>query len=116
MNSTLKEIVSSINTNENNKKSIAKWNKKIFIKIDSCEYTVKVENGVAHLESGKPQKADMSLEMTDEIFNKLVNKKITPLEAKLNGNMITSGSIIDILKLGSVWNCAIDELNKKCDK
>lgn len=112
MKHTLAEIVSTINTNENNTKSIVKWNKKIFIKIDSTDFTVKIENGAAGLELGKPQNADMSLEMTGEVFEKMAKKEITPLEAKLKGELKTSGSIIDILKLGSLWNSAIDELNK----
>jgi|GEM_PF-3256311 len=112
MTHTLKDIVMAINTNKRNKKSIAKWNKKLFIKIDSSDYTIKVENGEAELETGRPQKADISLEMTTEVFERMANKEITPFKAKLNGDLKTSGSMIDILKLGDLWRSAIDDLAK----
>lgn len=112
MTPTLNDIVMAINTNQKNKKSIAKWNKKLLIKIDSIDYTIKVENGEAELETGRPQKVDVSLEMTNEIFERMANREITPLKAKLSGDLKTSGSMIDILKLGDLWRCALDDLGK----
>ncbi len=112
MTHTLKDIVMAINTNNRNKKSITKWNKKLFIKIDTSDYTIKVENGEAQLEKGRPQNPDVSLEMTTDVFERMVNKEITPFKAKLNGELKTSGSIIDILKVGDLWRSALDDLSK----
>lgn len=109
MTYTLKDIVTAMNTN---KKSIAKWNKKLFIKIDSSDYIIKVENGEAELEIGRIPNADISLEMTTETFERMANKELTPLKAKLSGDLKTSGSMIDLLKLGELWRCALDDLGK----
>ncbi len=103
-------VIDAIN---NNKKSINRWDRTILFKIGTNSFIAETKNGMASIEKGDSEKIDVVLEMSDDTFNKLMQKKITPLQAKTKGELKVRGSIIDTLKLANLWNNALKELEEK---
>jgi len=57
------------------------------------------ENKTARLVEGFKEDADMSLEITSELFHKMVIGEVDPMGAFMDGQIIPKGSMSDLEKL-----------------
>lgn len=74
------------------------------------ENEITIADGQATLRTDSLGKADLSFTLNEETFDAIMAEKITPLAAKIQGKIKSSGNIMDILRFASILSASVKQL------
>lgn len=100
-------IIDTVNSTSQISRLLEGWERIIALRLGTGQFVIQVADGWASLQNPISGKADITFELDDCTFEKIVTQKITPLLAKLQGLLQSTGNIFDILRFSSILTSAI---------
>lgn len=103
-------IVDTANSSEAVRAMMRNWDKLIRLSFDQTNVQICIAGGKASLNQHNANE-DISFTLKEMTLDRLMRKEITPLMAKMQGLIHSSGNIIDILRFASILTTSIKECN-----
>ncbi len=107
MKETLSELIGKSNnkiaTDPAYSKKLASVNKTICITFDNKDsYSFKIENNHISEPIEKKEDADISVDVSSDIFNKILSKEVNAMDAYMKGQLKIKASLMDKLLLSEI--------------
>lgn len=107
----LLQIVETANTSETICRMMCGWNRIVHLSFDAAAHEIIITDGRATLRTEVSGKAELLFILDEKTLDDLLSQRMSPLTAKMQGRIKSSGNIIDILRFASILTTSIKELH-----
>ena len=100
-------LVEAANLSPSVSRMLRGWDRHVGLTIGPSRLCLSISGGLASLVEPTNDGSGPAFELEEATLDRLVAGAITPLEAKLQGLIRTSGSLIDVLRFAAILSASI---------
>lgn len=105
-------IVETANSSNTVRAMMRNWDKVVSLSFDQIKVEIHITGGKASLDHYNAN-GDIFFTLKEATLDRLMREEITPLAAKMQGLIQSTGPIFDILRFASILTASIRECNRK---
>lgn len=103
----ISELVNLLNDTEGLRRPVRGWHRRVLFLVDDEPLLLILGGDRVEIRAERPAEADIVFTMDSQTLRQIVDEKITPLKAKTDGKIQSTGKLMDILKFVSVLSNTI---------
>jgi hypothetical protein len=102
-------LVEAANRSDSVGRMLRGWDRYVGLWIGPDRIHLQIEGGRASLGAPLAGEVGLSFELDESTLDRLMGGALTPLEAKMQGLIRTSGSLFDVLRFASILSASVKE-------
>ena len=85
------------------------WNRSFALSVDQHQIGIVAFGGQAAVVPNPPSKADVWFGLSEQTLDRLIAGRLSPLTAKLSGQLPSRGNLADILRFAAIFTACLQQ-------